>query len=89
MVQGGTTAMHTLDNNGDERQLSLLVRQWPHHGALAGPPHLSLLHATGIATLTPHGLLRSACKRCACLHVCLAGINIVSMPGLPQTATGC
>ena len=65
MVQGGTTAMHALDHNGHERQLGLPVRQWPHHGAVAGPPCLSLLHAAGIATLTPHGSSCPACTSCA------------------------
>ena len=81
--------MHTLDYNGDERQLGLLVRQWPHHGVVAGPPHRSLLHAAGAATLTPHDLALSACASCACLHVCLAGIKTVGMPDLPQTVTVC
>lgn len=49
LVQGGTTAMYTFDHDGDERQLSLFVGQWPHHGAVAGTPHLSLLHAAGAA----------------------------------------
>lgn len=54
LLQSGTTALYTIDNHGDERQLGLLVRQWAHHGPLAGSPHPSILHAAGIAMPTSH-----------------------------------
>ena len=49
LMQGGPTAMYTLDHHGDEGQLGLLVRQWSHHGPVVRPPHPSFLHAAGTA----------------------------------------
>lgn len=77
MVQGGKAAMYTLDHNGDERQLSLLVGQWPHHGVVAGTPHLSLFHAAGTAAPTLHALLLSSCK--SHLHLCTRDISAGGM----------
>ena len=68
-MQDGTTAMHTLNHHGDERQLGLLVRQRPHHGAVAGSPHFSLLHAAGTAQHSHHVPHRAeAVCICACVR---------------------
>ena len=73
-MQDGTTAMHTLNHHGDERQLGLLVRQWPHHGAVAGSPHFSLLHAAGTAQHSHHVPHHAeAVCMCACVRVCGGG----------------